>query len=169
MLCVKALELDDIDLRILAELQRDADRTNVDLARSVGLSPAAVLHRVRRLKADGAIRRVSARVDPERVGFPLRVFVNVTLGAHDAPAERRFSQVVHDLPQVIGATWVAGEVDAVLHVVARDITELQRVLGTLSTKGRAQRVVTLLHLAELKPPSPVPLGRGQGADAARPG
>jgi Lrp/AsnC family transcriptional regulator, leucine-responsive regulatory protein len=49
-------ELDDVDLTLLAELQVDADRTNVELARVVGLSPAATLNRVRRLKESGVIR-----------------------------------------------------------------------------------------------------------------
>src|SRR4051794_6865079 len=59
-----ATSLDEIDVQLLVELQADADRTNVDLARLVGLSPAATLHRVRRLKESGVIRQVVARLDP---------------------------------------------------------------------------------------------------------
>ena len=50
-------ELDDVDLRLLEELERDADRPNVELARIVGLSPAATHKRVRRLKDEGVIQR----------------------------------------------------------------------------------------------------------------
>jgi DNA-binding Lrp family transcriptional regulator len=57
--------LDLIDLRLLEELQLDADRSNVELARVVGLSPAATLHRIRRLKESGVIARITARLpDP---------------------------------------------------------------------------------------------------------
>ena len=66
--------------------------------------------------------------------------------------------VVADLPQVTAAAWVAGETDALLTVNCRDLAELQDVLIALSTKGGAQRVVTLLRLRELKPDSPLPLG-----------
>jgi Lrp/AsnC family leucine-responsive transcriptional regulator len=150
-------QLDDVDLRILTELQRDADRTNVELSRVVGLSPTATMHRVRRLKADGVVAAVTARLDPGAAGFPLRVYVQLTLGRHTDATERRLADVVAGLPQVTQADWVAGETDALLSVVARDLDELQWVLVALSSKGGATRVVTLLRLRELKPLSPLPL------------
>jgi Lrp/AsnC family transcriptional regulator, leucine-responsive regulatory protein len=151
-----AISLDPIDVRLLAELQRDADRPNVELARLVGLSPAATLNRVRRLKESGVVRRISARLDSTAAGFPLQVYVMVTLGRHDEVANRRFEEAVAALPHVIAADWVTGEVDAVLMVVARDVAQLQVVLTRLSTRG-ASRLVTLLRLEELKPSSPLPL------------
>ena len=78
-----AVELDEIDLQLLTELQADADRTNVELSRLVGLSPAATLNRVRRLKQSGVIKVISARLDPAAVGFPLQMYVGATLGRHD--------------------------------------------------------------------------------------
>jgi Lrp/AsnC family transcriptional regulator, leucine-responsive regulatory protein len=155
-----ALQLDDVDLRLLGELERDADRTNVDLARTVGLSPAATLNRVRRLKDSGAIDRVVAHVDPARAGFALQVYVSVTLGRHDDAAHTRFERAILAMDNVISADWVTGEIDALLWVVARDIAELQRVLLLLSSKAGAQRLVTLLRLEELKPRSPLPLRQG---------
>lgn len=148
--------LDEIDVQLLAELQVDADRTNVELARLVGLSPAATLHRVRRLKSTGLIRRVAAQLDTDRAGFPLQVYVSVTLDRHDPRSNRVFETEVRALPQVIAADWVAGEVDIMLLVVARDVAELQRVLLRLTTRG-AQRLVTYLRLQEIKPSSPLPV------------
>lgn len=151
-----AISLDPIDVRLLAELQTDADRPNVELARLVGLSPAATLNRVRRLKESGVLRRITGRVDSTAAGFPLQVYVLVTLARHDEVANRRFGEAVLAIPHVIAADWVTGEVDAVLMVVSRDVAELQRVLNRLSTRG-ASRLVTLLRLEELKPSSPLPL------------
>ncbi|HYS33190.1 MAG TPA: Lrp/AsnC family transcriptional regulator, partial [Streptosporangiaceae bacterium] len=85
-----AVELDDVDVRLLTALQTDADRTNVELARLVGLSPAATLHRVRWLKESGAIRIVSAQLDPAAVGFPLQMYVMATLARHDPRSTRVF-------------------------------------------------------------------------------
>jgi len=65
---------------------------NVELARAVGLSPAATLRRVARLRADGVITGVHARVDPERVGAGLQAFVLVVLNKHDEDSEERFAQ-----------------------------------------------------------------------------
>src|SRR5437764_14344997 len=162
-----ARSLDEIDLKLLAELERDADRTNAELAGVVGLSAAATFNRIRRLKDSGVIRAVVARVDPAAAGFPLQVYVAVTLGRHDETAHRRFAKAVAEMPEVLSADWVTGETDALLWVVARNVGELQRVLLLLSSRGGAQRVTTLLRLEELKPRSPLPLVAASGAGGSR--
>ncbi len=152
---------------LLTELQADADRTNVELARLVGLSPAATLYRVRRLKETGVIRVISARLDPAAAGFPLQLYVAATLGRHDPRSTRVFEDHVRALPQIIAADNVTGEMDYLLTVVAQDVTELQQVLASLATRG-GQRLVSYLRLEELKPPSRLPL-RPTTSAAAEPG
>ncbi|HUB41504.1 MAG TPA: Lrp/AsnC family transcriptional regulator [Streptosporangiaceae bacterium] len=154
-----AVVLDEVDLQLLSELQADADRTNVELARMVGLSPAATLNRVRRLKASGVIKVISARLDAAAVGFPLQMYVAATLGRHDPRATRVFEDQVRAIPQIIAADNVTGEMDYLLTIVARNVTELQQVLATLSARG-GQRLVTYLRLEEIKPPSRLPLMPG---------
>ena len=151
-----AVELDEIDVTLLTALQADADCTNVELARLVGLSPAATLHRVRRLKESGVIRIISAQLDPAACGFPLQVYVTATLARHDPRSSHVFDEQIRALPQIIAADNVAGETDYLLTVVARDVAELQQVLASLATRG-GQRLVTYLRLAEVKPPSRLPL------------
>lgn len=151
------ISLDLIDLRLLDELQRDAGRANVELARIVGLSPAATLHRVRRLKESGIVRGIVAQLDAAEAGFPLQVYVAVTLQRHGDTDHRRFAEAIRAMPEVISGDWVTGETDAMLLVVAREVAQLQRVLVRLSTRGGAARVMTLLRLEELKPASPLPL------------
>src|ERR1700753_3724626 len=96
-----AIKLDEIDIQLLTALEADADRTNVDLARLTGLSPAATLHRVRALKESGVIRIVRAQVDPGLAGFPLQVFVTATLSRHDPRSSAIFEDHIPPLPQVI--------------------------------------------------------------------
>jgi Lrp/AsnC family leucine-responsive transcriptional regulator len=155
-----AVLLDLIDVSLLEALQLDADRSNVELARLVGLSPAATLNRVRRLKQSGVISHVVARLDPTLAGFPLQVYVTVTVQSHDDAGHRRFEDAVRGMPEVISADWVSGETDAILIIVAREVAELQRVLIRLSTRGGAARLTTMLRLQELKPLSPLPLALG---------
>jgi DNA-binding Lrp family transcriptional regulator len=151
-----AVELDDVDVALLTALQADADRTNVELARLVRLSPAATLHRIRWLKESGVIRIISAQLDAAAAGFPLQVYVTATLSRHDPRSSRIFEDEVRALPQIIAADNVAGETDYLLTVVARDVADLQEVLASLATRG-GQRLVTYLRLAEVKPPSRLPL------------
>ena len=152
-----AIQLDEIDVRLLRELETDADRPNVELARLIGLSPAATLNRVRRLKESGVIRKIAARLDYATAGFTLQVYVMVTLARHDVAAEKRFNAEVAAIDNIIAADSVAGETDALLMIAARDVAELQLVLSRLSTRGGAQRLITLLRLGELKPSSPLPV------------
>jgi DNA-binding Lrp family transcriptional regulator len=60
------------------------------------------------------------------------------------------------MPQIIAADNVAGEMDYLLSIVARDVAELQQILTRLATRG-GQRLLTYLRLEEIKPPSPLPL------------
>jgi len=137
-------------------LQADADITNVELARLVGLSPAATLHRVRWLKESGVIRIISAQLDPVAAGFPLQLYVTATLARADPRATRIFEDQIHATPEIVAADSVAGETDYLLTVVARDVAELQAVLAGLATRG-GQRLVTYLRLAEIKPPARLPV------------
>src|SRR3954466_378949 len=89
-----AIQLDEIDVRLLRELETDADRPNVELARLIGLSPAATFNRVRRLKQSGGISRVTARGEPDAAGFARRgrggpLFPAAVLRAGAPPPPRR--------------------------------------------------------------------------------
>jgi Lrp/AsnC family transcriptional regulator, leucine-responsive regulatory protein len=161
-----AVELDEVDVKLLTALQADADCTNVQLARLVGLSPAATLHRVRWLKESGVIRIISAQLDPVAAGFPLQLYVTSTLARHDPRSTRIYEDQILATPQIIAADNVAGEMDYLLTVVARNVAELQEVLAGLATRG-GQRLVTYLRLAEVKPPSRLPL-EPTTPDASRP-
>ncbi|WP_285473259.1 Lrp/AsnC family transcriptional regulator [Actinoplanes sp. NBRC 101535] len=150
------LSLDDKDCMILDLLQRQGDLPNTDLARRVGLSPAATLRRVQRLRAEKAILGVRAAVSPAAVGVKLEAFVLVTLTEHTEAGDARFAAAVADIPAVLRADAVTGPDDILLQVAAADTRELQEILRSLLRIG-ARRVTTLLSLEPVKPPSPVPV------------
>jgi Lrp/AsnC family leucine-responsive transcriptional regulator len=151
-----AIRLDEVDIQLLTALQANADRTNVQLARLTGLSPAATLHRVRALKESGVIRIIRAHIDPQAAGFALQVYVTATLTRHDPRHEHAFVDQVRALPQIIWADSIAGETDYLLSIVAHDVAELQQVLSRLSARGA--RIITYLRLSEIKAMSPIPVG-----------
>src|SRR3712207_464100 len=137
----------------------------VGRARIAGPSPAPPLRRIRRLKEGVGRGEPGPRLDTDKVGFPLQVYVMCTLNQHDERANRRFENAVQKIPNVVRADWVTGETDALLQVVARDVAELQKVLMLLSSGAGASRILTLLRLEEMKGPSPLPRRRA-GAGAA---
>ncbi|WP_222196233.1 Lrp/AsnC family transcriptional regulator [Modestobacter italicus] len=158
--------LDALDCAIVDLLQQRGDIANVELARTVGLSPAATLRRVARLRADGVISGVHARVDPERVGAGLQAFVLVVLDEHDEDSAKRFAQAVAQMPQVLRADAVSGADDVLLHVAAAGTAELQEVLRALPRIG-ARRATTMLRLGPVKEQSPTPLSPTPPSGAAR--
>ena len=85
------ITLDDLDHRILHALQDQADRSNLEIARLIGLSPAATLRRIKRLKDQGVIERVVAVLNPQAVGAGLLAVVEVSLARQGEHALQAFA------------------------------------------------------------------------------
>jgi Lrp/AsnC family leucine-responsive transcriptional regulator len=147
--------LDEIDCALLAALQERGDAPNLELARMVGLSPAATSRRVQRLRAEGVIEAIRAVVVPERVGLAVEAYVLITLAEHAPEADARFAREVAAMPHVLRADSIAGAEDALVHVAVRTPADLQRLLIALKRAG-ASRATTMLRLGAIKPPAPVP-------------
>ena len=82
--------LDEIDLKILAEIQADGRITNVELAKRVGISPPPCLRRVRTLEEEGYIQGYRGLLDPRRLGFDVTVFASVHLSSQAEADLRAF-------------------------------------------------------------------------------
>ncbi|MBO9355266.1 winged helix-turn-helix transcriptional regulator [Bordetella petrii] len=117
------MELDSLDHRILAQLQRDAGLSNVALADRVGLSPSACLRRVERLKKHGVIRRIVAVVDPARVAHGLSAIVTVEFARHGSVHRQDFLARVRAEAAVTQCYMVTGDVSCVLIVHMRDMDD----------------------------------------------
>jgi Lrp/AsnC family transcriptional regulator, leucine-responsive regulatory protein len=147
--------IDEIDCAILEQLQATGDLANVELARRVGLSAAATLRRVQRLREAGVLEDARATVSAEHLGLPVEAYVLVTLAAHGARSEATFARELAGMPNVVWADSVAGDDDALVHVVAATPAELHRLLLALKRAG-ASHVRTILRLQTIKPRSPIP-------------
>ena len=121
-------QLDDIDRRILRELQRDGALRNDELADKVGLSPSPTLRRVRALETAGYVQSYVALLDPKRLGLGVRVMIELRLNVQDRDALDRFEKEATAIPEVVECMTVLGDWDYVLTVVAKDIEFYQRFL-----------------------------------------
>lgn len=135
--------LDEIDKRILRELQEDGRLQNVELARRVGLSPSPCLRRVRLLEEAGVIGRYVAVVDQAKVGLRLSMFARVWLTAQDAETIDHFIAAMRRLPEVVECYIMLGESDALLRVVVADLEDYRRFQSAhLTRKNGIQNVKT---------------------------
>lgn len=146
-------ELDDIDTAILAELQRDARRTNRDIAASVGVSPTTALDRTRALRERGIIRGALLDVDLAAVGRGVQALVAVRIH----PPQRRHIEAFRDwaavLPEVLGVFVVAGEDDFLLHLAVGDNEELYSfVVDRLTERTEVAGVRTTVVYEHLRNP-----------------
>jgi len=144
--------MDNLDRRILVELQRDGGLTNARLAQVLGLSQSAMSERVRRLEQDGHIIGYRALINPASIGLGLQAFVAAELIHHSTACIESFERGVVALEEVRACYHVAGRFDYLLHVAVRDLEHL----GQLNTHGIAaipglDKVETMLVFSEVKP------------------
>ena len=120
--------LDEIDRKILAELQADGRMTNVELAKRVGISAPPCLRRVRTLEDAGYIRGYHADVDPRKLGFEVQVFAMVGLQSQAEVDLSAFEERCNGWPLVRECHMLNGEVDFILKCVAPDLSTFQTFL-----------------------------------------
>jgi Lrp/AsnC family leucine-responsive transcriptional regulator len=150
-------KLDERDRQLLALVQRDAKAPQAELAKRVGLSPAAVNERLKKLEQSGAIRRYAALVDPTTVGTPLAAFVEVFI--EHPRHEPAFIARVLEMDEVQECHHITGEFSLLLKVRVRDIAALQELLlAKLNATEGVRQTRTVMVLSTLKEDSYVPTG-----------
>ncbi|MDA7966057.1 Lrp/AsnC family transcriptional regulator [Ruegeria sp.] len=149
--------LDEIDRKILAELQADGRMTNVELAKRVGISAPPCLRRVRTLEESGFIRGYHAEVNARELGFEVQVFAMVGLESQAESELSAFEERCREWPLVRECHMLNGEVDFILKCVAPDLSSFQQFLtGELLTTPNVASVKTSLVIRGAKDEPGVP-------------
>ncbi len=149
--------LDQIDRRILAELQQDGRMTNVELARRAGISAPPCLRRVRRLEAAGVIRGYHADTDPALLGWQVMFFAIVGLESQKQSVLDAFEEMVSAWPEVRECHMIRGGGDFMLKLVARDTAHENELTRRLTGAGSVTRVTTLQTIRTSKDVAGVPI------------
>ena len=144
----RQFELDPHDRQILALLEEDARRTNSDIARSIGLSPATVGERIARLRDVGVISGFTIKVDAARIGYSLAAIVEFEPNSrYDDDGVR----AVAEHPAVRSCYKVTGKALLILVLRVRDSTELNAVLVEFNRHGQTHTSVVLSSELEGRP------------------
>lgn len=145
------MKIDSIDKQILSILQQDAQITNVELARKIGISPPAMLERVKRLEKNGIIKRYVAIVDPLKLSKGIFALVSVSLSAHQLSSIDQFTRQIKKLDEVLECYHVAGEEDFILKIVVSSIEEYEKfILSKLTKIKGVSKVNTKFVLSTVK-------------------
>ena len=150
------MQLDRLDEDIIALLVEDARRSYAELGERIGLSASAVKRRVDRLRAGGAITGFTVRLDPGVLGWTVEGYVELYCANSTAPAAIRAA--VDRLPEVVEASTVSGDADAVLRILATDMRHFEQVLEQIGAQPFVARTKSVLVLSPLlrRPSAPPP-------------
>ncbi|MEX3012020.1 Lrp/AsnC family transcriptional regulator [Hoeflea sp. TYP-13] len=153
-------ELDDIDLKILRELQDDGRITNVDLSERVGISAPPCLRRLRKLEEAGIIEGYRALLNAPSLGYDLVAFCMIGLTLQSEVNLRAFAEKTLQWPIVRKSWMVSGESDFLLHCVAADLATFQDfVIDELTAADNVETVRTMLTIRQVKNEGPIDLSR----------
>jgi Lrp/AsnC family leucine-responsive transcriptional regulator len=119
---------DKIDLAILRVLLLDSRKTLQDIGNEVGLSPTSCWTRIKKLEAQGVIKRYTVDVDPAKLGYHDSVIVQVTLESHTDETLYDFGRTLATIPEIQEAYLVSGDYDYYIRIAVRDTRDYERLL-----------------------------------------
>ncbi len=149
--------LDEIDRRILAELQRDATLSADQMSELINLSRNACWRRMRRLEDDGFITGRVALVDADKLGLGLSVFILIRTSNHDQDWLTRFRTAVISFPEITGAYRMSGDLDYVLRARVADVKAYDRLYQRIIAKVPLSDVSASFVMEEIKETTVVPV------------
>ncbi|MDB5657781.1 MAG: Lrp/AsnC family transcriptional regulator [Cypionkella sp.] len=152
-----AAHLDDLDRKILAELQEDAEQSLDEIARKVGSSKTPVWNRIRRMREQGVILKQTALLDAESLGLEACFFVLIRTSEHEADWQRKFLHVLQSRPEVLEAHRLAGDIDYILKVRVKNARAYDTFYQALISEVKIYNVTALLSMEEIKATTVLPL------------
>ena len=141
-------EVDEFDRRILALMKVDSRRTGDQLSGDVGLSPAACLRRLQRLRRIGAIEREVAIVSPKLEDRPLVIVVLLSIEGHNPKTMDEFCRNLRKNPVVNRLLWVTGDDDIVLTLHCSSMTEFDEFVSAYMNDSPVSGYKTLVSMRE---------------------
>lgn len=149
--------IDDLDRKILAELQREADMGLEALGERVGLSRNAVWRRVRALEEAGVIRARVALLDAAKLNLGLTVIIQIRTNRHDPGWLDAFASAMRDMPEIQGAYRMTGDLDYLIRARVTDMAAYDRLYQRLIRKVEMSDVAASFVMEELKDTTALPL------------
>lgn len=151
------IRIDELDRKILAELQRDASQSFDDIAKNVGSSKTPVWNRIRKMKEAGIIGQQTVLLDADALGFEATFFVLIRTSEHEADWQAKFLDTLKKRPEVQEAHRLAGDIDYILKVRVKNARAYDAFYQALISEVRVYNVTALLSMEELKSTVSLPL------------
>jgi len=145
-----AFQLDNIDKKILTELQIDASQSLEDIAKKVGASKTPVWNRIKKLRKIGIIKNHTVILDPDKLGLEACFFVLVRTSEHEKDWQDSFLDALLSREEVLEAHRLAGDIDYILKVRVRNAKAYDEFYQALISEVKIFNVTALLSMEEIK-------------------
>ncbi|MDJ1016349.1 MAG: Lrp/AsnC family transcriptional regulator [Paracoccaceae bacterium] len=152
--------MDQIDRRLLDALQHDASLSLDALGDKAGLSRNATWRRLRALEEAGVIRGRVALLDAEKLGLGLAVFIQIKTSRHDPAWLESFARATRDMPEIVAAYRMSGDLDYLVHARVADMAEYDALYQRLIRKVSMNDVSASFVMEELKSTTALPIKEG---------
>ncbi|HQU67496.1 MAG TPA: Lrp/AsnC family transcriptional regulator [Albidovulum sp.] len=149
--------LDAFDAKILRLIQRDAAMPLDEIGDRVGLSRNAVWRRIKGLEVSGVIAGRAALLDPEKLGLGLTVFMMIRTDRHAPDWLDRFAKVARDMPEILGAYRMTGELDYLIRARVADVKDYDRLYQAIVGRIELADVSASFVMEELKETTVLPV------------
>ena len=133
---------DQIDRKILQELQTNCRQSVADISEKVGLSPSACHRRIGILEDKGVIERYAARLNGEQLGFNMTFYVEVTLEGQSEKVLADFEKAALSRPEVLECHLMTGDADYLIKVAAPSTADYERIYR--------RSIAALPHVSRIK-------------------
>jgi len=150
-------KLDKIDRMILDILQSNANITNAQLSKEIGLSPAPTMERVKKLEQSGIIKSYHAKLDTDQIGLGITTWVSVTLTKHNKESIKVFLDEIQKIDEIIECHHITGTAGFVLKVIVVDIASYQKLMLERVSMEEVSNLESMVVLSTFKDSKVLPI------------
>lgn len=154
---IKMKQLDINDIKILRQLQKNASLSIEEISDRIALSRNACWRRIRRLEDDGIINKRVAIVNADALDLGQMVIVLISTNSHDPKWLSLFRSAIAEMPEIMGAHRMSGDLDYILRVRVRDVRAYDKFYQRLISKVPISNVSSSFVMEDLKDSTELPL------------
>ena len=148
--------MNEIDIKLLELLQRDATQSSAVLAEQLNISKSAVWRRIKKLEDQGVIRERTTILNADALGLSLTVYISIRTNQHNEAWSQQFSDITQSLPQVLEVHRMSGDLDYLIKAVVKDMIDFDKLYQQL-IKANLYDVSSSFVMEEIKSTTKLPL------------
>ena len=152
------MHLDSKDIRLLALLQKDGQKSALELSEKLGMSASQIGRRRQRMEMEGFIEIYPCRLNPEKLGLNVQAFIQVQTASQNSDTHQLVQKLTNTYPEIVAAWTLTGEADYIFRVFCTDLSALNDLIqNVLLPHSAIGRVHSQIVMDQMKDDTALPL------------